>query len=641
MRFPLSGESDYMNLDKKILSDITVYMKYAKFLPEHQRRETWSEIVERNKQMHIEKYQEHYSNNEQFKTNLDVAYEMVANKKILPSMRSMQFGGKAIEVANNRVYNCAFLPIDSFESFSESMFLLLGGTGVGYSVQKHNVKQLPEKKANEGEKSFYAIDDSIEGWADSIANMIRDKMNGISPSFDYSFIRPKGALLKTSGGRAPGPEPLRICLTRIEALLDEVKDGSKLTPLECHDLMCHLADAVMAGGIRRAAMISLFDHDDEEMLLCKSGEWYEFNGQRARANNSVVLDRQIISEELFLDIWKKVEDSKSGEPGFYFTNDTTWGTNPCCEIALRPYQFCNLSEICVSEITNEADLHARAASASFLGTLQAGYTNFHYLRPIWRETTEQEALIGVSMTGIASGAVLQYDLGKVAETVKNINQETAKTIGINSAARTTCVKPAGTTSLTLGTSSGIHAWHNHHYVRRIRVKKDEPIYSYLLENHGTLVEDDCWDNDGAVISVPQKAPEGAIVRTEDVKSLLRRIKMFSQEWIKNGHVDGINGHNVSATVSIKDNEWEMVGNWMWENRFNYNGISVLPYSDHTYKQAPFEDCEEDLYNEMYRELTNIDLSKIIEEQDMTDLQGEVACAGGVCEVDFVLPKVEN
>ena len=618
-----------MELSNKILSDITVYMKYAKYMPELERRETWEELVTRNKNMHIKRYPK-------LKDEINKVYQLVYNKKILPSMRSMQFGGKPVEISPNRVYNCAYMPIDSVEAFSECMFLLLGGTGVGYSVQKHHVASLPPiNKPYTKRKKRFLIGDSIEGWADAIKVLMKSYLNGRSSriEFDFSDIRPKGAMLVTSGGKAPGPQPLKECLLKIEGILSQKEDGDNLSTIETHDIVCYIADAVLAGGIRRAALISLFSADDDEMISCKAGNWWELNPQRGRANNSAVLMRHKVTKEFFLDVWKRVELSGAGEPGIYFSNDKDWGTNPCCEIALRPFQFCNLCEVNASDIESQEDLNERVKGAAFIGTLQAGYTDFHYLREEWRETTEKDALIGVSMTGIGSGTVLGYDMTKSASLVKKENTRVAKLIGINPAARCTTVKPAGTTSLTLGTSSGIHAWHNDYYVRRVRVGKNEAIYTYLAINHPELVEDEVFrPHDTAVISVPQKAPEGSILRHESPFDLLERIKKVAQEWIKPGHRTGQNTHNVSATVSLKEEDWELAGEWMWENREHYNGLSVLPYNGGTYQQAPFEDCDEETYWELMKSLSNIDLSKIVELTDNTDLSGELACAGGACEV---------
>ena len=615
-------------ISNEILSDITVFMKYSKYVPELQRRETWDELVTRNKEMHVKKFP-------QLKEEIEHVYSFVLNKKILPSMRSMQFAGKPIEISPNRVYNCAYMPIDDWRAFGEAMFLLLGGTGVGYSVQKHHVDKLPEiRKPNTKRTKRFLIADSIEGWADAVKALVKSYFTGSSKiEFDFSDIRAKGARLVTSGGKAPGPQPLKECLVKVQGILDTKQDGEKLSPIEVHDIVCHIADAVLAGGIRRAALISLFSADDDEMIACKSGAWWENNPQRGRANNSAALLRHKMTKEFFLDLWKRVELSGAGEPGIYLTNDKDWGTNPCCEIALRPFQFCNLCEVNVSDVESQEDLNERVKAAAFIGTLQASYTNFHYLRDIWKRTTEKDALIGVSMTGIGSGVVLGLDMTEAANEVAKENARVAEVIGINASARCTTVKPAGTTSLTLGTSSGIHAWHNDYYVRRVRVGKNEAIYSYLAIYHPELIEDEYFrPHDTAVISIPQKAPAGAILRNESPIDLLERIKRVHKDWIKPGHRTGQNSHNVSATVSIKPEEWAEVGEWMWANRKHYNGLSVLNYDGGSYIQAPFEDCTEEKYTEMMAHLSNIDLSRVVEIDDNTDLKGEVACGGGACEI---------
>ena len=617
-----------MDLPNKILSDITVYMKYARYLPKKKRRETWKELVTRNKKMHIKKFPF-------LKEEIEKAYIYVYAKKVLPSMRSLQFGGKSIEVAPNRIYNCAYMPIDHLASFSECMFLLLGGTGVGFSVQKHHVEKLPEiQKPNTKRTRRFLVADSIEGWADAVKALINSYFKGGSKlRFDFSDIRPKGARLVTSGGKAPGPQPLKECLLKIQGVFDEKENGDKLEPIEVHDIICYIADAVLAGGIRRAALISLFSADDEEMLAAKAGNWWETNSQRGRANNSIVLMRHLITEDFFMDLWERVKESGSGEPGFYFSNDKDWGTNPCCEIALRPYQFCNLVEINASDLDSQEEYEARAKAATFIATLQASYTDFHYLRDVWQRTTEKDALIGVSMTGIASGKVLELDMKAASLVVKRENRRVATQIGIKSAARTTCVKPAGTTSLTLGTSSGVHAWHNNHYIRRMRVGKNETIYTHLAIHHPELIEDEYFrPHDTAVIAVPQNSPPGATTRTESALQLLKRIKKVTEEWVKPGHQRGQNTHNVSATISIKQSEWVDVGEWMWENRLCYNGLSVLPYNEHIYKQPPFEDCSPEKFQVLLNTLKDVDLTKIIEYDDDTNLTGELACAGGVCEI---------
>jgi ribonucleoside-diphosphate reductase alpha chain len=647
-----------MDLGLEALSSITVFSKYAKYLPEKQTRETWEEIVERYQNMMVKKYPK-------LENEIKESISLIKNKKVLPSMRALQFAGPAAEVNNARIYNCCYLPVDSIHSFSETMFLLLGGTGVGYSVQKHHVEQLPAI-TTPGKRRNYLIEDSIMGWADAIKMLMKAYLKGSSmPVFDYRAIRHKGARLVTAGGKAPGPEPLKICITHVQAVLDRKKPGEKLSPLECHDILCHIANSVLAGGIRRSAMIALFSHDDEEMLTCKFGNWWELNEQRGRANNSAVLERNVITEKQFFDLWKKVEASGSGEPGLYWTENKDWGTNPCCEIALRPYQFCNLCEVNVSDVVSQEDLNDRVCGAAFFGTLQAGFTNFHYLRPIWQRTTQKDALLGIGMTGIASGEILKYNLKQAAHLAKLTNQLISEKLGTNEAARVTCIKPSGTTSCVLGTSSGIHAWHAPYYLRTVRFGKDEAIAQYLSIYHPELCEEDVLrPHDTLCVRIPVKAPEGSIFRTETAIDTLERVKKFSDEWIKPGHINGDNTHNVSATISIDSNkyyfadfgngyqffkegpltnsekidcaevtEWEAVGNWMWENRDVYNGLSVLPYWGGSYVQAPFEDITKEEYEKRIATLKHIDLTKVVEIDDNVEFGQVTACAGGACTIE--------
>ena len=650
-----------MDLGLDALSKITVFSKYAKYLPEQKRRETWEEIVNRYQNMMIKKYPT-------LEDAIMSSGAMIKEKKVLPSMRALQFAGPAAEVNNSRIYNCCFLPIDSLHSFSETMFLLLGGTGVGYSVQKHHVEQLPAI-TKPGKGRNYLIEDSIMGWADAVKVLMKAYLEGgFMPKFDFRSIRQKGARLITAGGKAPGPEPLKICLSHVQAILDRKQEGDKLTPLECHDILCHIANSVLAGGIRRSAMIALFSHDDEEMVTCKYGTWYELNEQRGRANNSAVLERGVVGEEEFNALWKRIEASGSGEPGIYWTNNKDWGTNPCCEIALRPYQFCNLCEVNVSDVTSQDDLNERVAVAAFFGTLQAGFFNFHYLRPIWAKTTQKDALLGIGMTGIGSGEILKYNLDIAAHVAKVMNSMISNVIGTNEAARITCIKPSGTTSLVLGTASGIHAWHAPYYLRTMRFNKNEDMAAYLMVNHPELCEDDVLrPTDTVCVRIPVKAPEGSIFRTETAIDTLERVKKFSLEWIKPGHINGDNTHNVSATISIDSNkyylsdfgpdngyqffkegplttsekidcaettEWEAVGAWMWNNREVYNGLSVLPYFGGSYSQAPFEDITEEEYNKRVNSLTSIDLTKVTELDDSVDFGAIQACGGGACEINI-------
>jgi len=610
-----------MDLGLDALSKLTVFSKYAKYVPELKRRETWDEIIDRYVQMMLKKYPK-------LEDQIVQTSKFIKEKKVLPSMRALQFAGPAAEVNNSRIYNCCYLPIDSIHSFSETMFLLLGGTGVGYSVQKHHIAQLPAI-TKPGKVRNYLIEDSIMGWADAIKVLMKAYLEGgFIPKFDFRAIRKKGARLVTAGGKAPGPEPLKICLAHVQAILDRKEEGESLSPLECHDILCHIANSVLAGGIRRSAMIALFSHDDEEMVTCKYGNWWEINEQRGRANNSAVLERGAIGEEEFYSLWDRIEASGSGEPGIYWSNNKDWGTNPCCEIALRPYQFCNLCEVNVSDVSCQEDLNNRVTAAAFFGTLQAGFTDFHYLRPIWSKTTQKDALLGIGMTGIGSGEILKYSLEAAAHVAKLTNSIISEQIGINEAARVTCIKPSGTTSLVLGTASGIHAWHNDYYLRTMRFGKNEDIAAYLMVNHPELVEDDVLrPHDTVCVRIPVKAPEGSIFRTETAIDTLERVKKFSLEWIKAGHNTGDNTHNAK-----KVDEWEVVGEWMWENRDVYNGLSVLPFFGGTYKQAPFEDITKEEYETRLAALHTLDLTKVTELDDTVEFGQTAACAGGACEV---------
>jgi len=615
-----------MDKSQAILSEITVFNKYAKYVPELQRRETFEEIVDRNMAMHIRKYP---IMNEEIKD----AYKFVYNKQVLPSMRSLQFGGVPIELSNNRIFNCAFSNASHPAIFSETMFNLLGGSGVGYSVQRHHVEQLPAICGTSEKTRRFLVGDSIEGWADSVKVLIKAYTLGKSkPVFDYRDVRPKGSRLITSGGKAPGPAPLKFCLVKLESVLQNAT-GRSLTPIEVHDMICYIADAVLAGGIRRAALISLFSKDDLDMLSAKAGKWYVLNPQRGRANNSAVLKRGEVTKEQWDTLWKKVEASGSGEPGVFWTNDYDMGTNPCAEIALHSNQYCNLVEINGNAVTNQDELNAVVRAATLIGTLQAGYTDFHYLRNAWKEQTEKEALLGVSITGIANTVLLGLDLKEASAISIGENVRVANIIGINSSARITTVKPAGTTSLVLGSSSGIHAWHNDYYIRRMRVGKNEPLYQYMMDTVPSMVED-CYFNPHleAVMTFPQKAPEGAILRTEHFMHTLERVKRFNKEWVGGGHVYGNNQHNVSCTISLKDNEWGECGQWMWDNQNDYTGISVLPYNGGTYVQAPFTDCTKEEFDNMYKLLQEINLTNVKETDDNTVAKEAIACAGGSCEV---------
>lgn len=641
-----------MDKASELASEITIFSKYAKYIPELKRRETWAEIVDRYFKMMEKKYAAHM-HDETFVTKMNEASWAVLSKKVLPSMRALQFAGVAADRNNSRIYNCGYAAIKYTRAFADLMFLLLGGTGVGFSVRTRDISQLPVIKSPKKERKFL-IGDSIEGWADAVNALMKAYFEGKAlPRFDFSDIRPKGHRLVTSGGKAPGPGPLRVCLSKIQALLEGKHTGSSLSSVDVADICCYIADAVRAGGIRRAALIALFDIDDSAMLAYKKGDWYVSHPERARVNVSAVGYRKDIywpkygvwepeasvgilfpevAKQSLLKLWDTCEASGSGEPGVTLSNSPEYGTNPCAEIALKHKQFCNLTEINFTTVESQEDLEHRAKIAAFLGTLQAGFTDFHYLDDGWRVNCEEEALLGVSMTGIADNDYKKFDFTSAGRKAKETNEKIANLIGINPAARITCLKPAGTTSLVFGSASGVHARHSECYIRRFRFKKNEEIAKYLSSKVPDLVVQDLSDPDGVILELPQKAPEGSILRSESAIDLLERVKYFYDNWVLPGHVKGANTHNVSCTVSVGPDEWEAVKKWMIENKDHYTGIALLPRSDHTYQQAPFEDCTKEYYEWMMTKVHDIDLSEIVENDDETELTEQVACSGGSCEL---------
>lgn len=615
---------------RSVLSDVTVKNKYAAYLEEHFRREDFVEVTARSQNMHKDKFPS------SMHQEIEEAFSYVGQKKILQSMRSAQFAGKAISAKNNRIFNCAYSAIDCVTSISEVFYNLLCGSGVGFSVQSHHIQNLPPVIKPKTESREFWIQDTIEGWCDAVQHLMRTYTgllgkNPVRPVFRYDLIRPEGSPLKTSGGKAPGPEPLRVALGHIERILSRAV-GRKLRSIEVYDILCHMADAVHSGGIRRAAMICFFDRWDRDMLLCKSGNWWENNLQRSRSNNSAVFVRGEVTRRDFFDFWEIVKDNRTGEPAIYWTWDRDVLANPCVEISLHSNQFCNLSTVNGATCRTEAEFIQRVVMAARIGTYQASYTDFSYLRPVWREVTEREALLGVSITGIGAGTLKKFDLHKAAAAAVAENRRVAKQIGINPASRVTCVKPEGTGSLVLGTPPGIHSWHAPYYWRTLRFGKNEAIYQYLADVVPELVEDEIGKEDkSAVFRVGVEAnPNGLFRQHERAIDLLERVKRFNVGWIRPGHIMGRNTHNISCTVNIRDDEWEAVGDWMWENREYYNGIATLPYDGGNYKQAPFSDCTKEEYQEHLPLLSKINLYDIVETEDNTNLQGEIACAGGAC-----------
>lgn len=936
-----------MNTSNKLLSDIAAFRTYAKYLPNFGRRESLEETINRDLMMQLERFP---------KLSRDImkAFQKVHELKIMPSMRGLQFAGDAILKNNVRQYNCSYTPIDHVKTFSEILFLLLSGVGVGYSVQKTHISKLP-RIGIPREEGRFIIHDSIVGWAQAVDALMDGYFNNsIRPIFDFTAIRPKGSYLVTTGAKAPGPEPLKYMLQVVEGKL-KAATGRKLKPIEVHDIVCLISDCVLAGGIRRAALISLFDRDDSEMLKAKSGDWWVKHPYRARANNSAILPRNEVTKEEFLEIFKACQDSGAGEPGFSWTSNPEWGFNPCVtgdteiltkagycridslvdqkveiwngfewsevtpkitgtnqkiltitfsdgrilnctpyhkfhiakdykggteiveardlesgmklikhefpvveggveyehaytqgfisaegmdnykfcwiygpkksalsrltggqltswnetydrgyytikhtplpksfvpfnwsvkskldwlsglidgdgvelkegglqltsvdrrflsnvqqllstlgvqskvtlmaksgmrslpdgngnnrefycqdtyrilvgavqmqtlkklglnctrmkfdktpnrdasqfvtvvdvtengeaekvycfnepkrhlgifggvitgqchEISLQPNQFCNLTTINQTGILNEKDFLDRVYSATLLGTLQASYTDFPFLRDKWRIVTENEALIGCSFTGIAdSGGIVTPDLlQKGAALCKEVNEKYAKKIGINPASRLTAIKPEGTSSTVLGSSSGIHARHSQYYLRRIRINKNDALASYLMSVVPELVEDDVTSSNGIVVTIPQESPKNAILReNETALDLFDRALMYNKNWVAPGHRSGDNMNNVSCTISVRDHEWKDLAEVMWDNRHMYSGISLLPFDGGSYKQAPFESCTQEKYEELSKLVKEIDLKQVKEDDDNTNRMEQIACAGGVCEISL-------
>ena len=599
-----------MSFSSFLLSEITIYNKYAKFSSSSNTRqkESWEQIVTRTKNMHLLKFQQYPD----IVSDIHRAFEFVYSKSVMPSMRSLQFAGLAIDVNPSRLYNCAYIPLCDTKAFSETMFLLLSGCGVGFSVQHHHVQQLPcVKKANTEKTKRFLIQDSIEGWSDAVKALMKSHFFGTAQIlFDYRAIRPKGSMLHTAGGLAPGHEGLQNALVRINHIFERKVPETALTSLEVHDMICHIASAVLSGGIRRSALISLFTPEDHDMFTCKTGNFYESNPQRCYCNNSAVFLRTEMSKEYFLSCWERIMAIGTGEPGIYLTNDRDIGVNPCCELSLTPYQFCNLTEIDAAHIHTDDMFYDRCIAAAFISTLQASYTDFHYLRSNWKKNTERDALIGVSLTGLASCNVTPDMLTKGALLIKKENERVAKQIGIRKAARCTTLKPSGTTSIVMNTSSGICAWYDHYFIRRIRLNIDSPVHTDLVSVAPFLFERDViCVHDTVILSLPlQSSDDHAIIRSEETALMfLKRLKTTFDCWIKPGYTKGTNMNNISATCTVKRSEQRDVIEWLYENRDSYNGITVFPYDESSipYQQLPFESLTADQFKERYDQLVHV------------------------------------
>jgi ribonucleoside-diphosphate reductase alpha chain len=654
--------------DPLAISDYIHPGKYSRYLPELQRREVYEETVSRVEGMHINKFPEAAK-------DIVEAFDMVRAKKILPSMRSMQFAGEAIETVNARQYNCSFMHIDKLRAFGDALYLLLCGCGVGYSIQYDHVDKLPSlKHINPKVIRHYTIVDTIEGWANALTALMTSYTKGYYIEFNYSKVRPEGSPLKTSGGKAPGHTGLKTSLEAIRARLDHAQ-GRQLRPIECYDIMCLAADAVLSGGIRRSATIALFSLEDGEMMSAKTGNWFDAHPWRANSNNSAVLLRSDIKKRQFNRIFKYIKEF--GEPGFVFTDNLDFGFNPCVEINLNPVltidssvlaaieakrnkgtfipkvkvgdiltgvAFCNLTEMNAAAFETPEDMYQAAMGAARLGTLQAAYTSFPYLGWVSELIAEREALLGVSMTGMmdSPGIALNPEYQqKAAAIVLAENARMAALLGVRPASRATCVKPSGTTSLELGcVGSGIHAHPGRRYIRRVTANELEPVFQYFRSINPHMCQKK--PNGDWVIEFPVEAPEGAAI-LDDFSAIefLETVRSTQNNWVKPGTADPSRSpgacHNVSNTVVVRPGEWDNVSDYVWNHKDDFSGISFLPHTgDKDYAFAPREviatEADEEKWNQLLKYYTRVDYHKMVEEDDGTNLTGELACSGGKCEI---------
>jgi len=622
--------------------------RYARWLEDENRRETWGETVDRYFKFMVNQLETKHS----YKPDAKVVAELrdaVFNRNVMPSMRSVMTAGSALERENVSGYNCAFLPVDNSRSFDEAMYILMCGTGVGFSVEYKYINKLPAlPETLEKSSTTVIVGDSKEGWAKAYRELLGLLWAGQIPQIDISKVRPSGARLKTMGGRSSGPQPL-VNLFDFTIQVFKGALGRQLKPIECHDIMCKIGEVVVVGGVRRSAMISLSNINDIEMAAAKSGNWWESNSQRALSNNSVAYSRKPEMAQ-FIAEWKSLYDSKSGERGIYNvaaaqaqaakygrrSADIHYGTNPCSEIILRPYQFCNLSEVVLREKDTVEDVANKVRLASILGTWQSTLTDFKYIRKIWKDNTEEERLLGVSLTGqfghkFFSGQEGLTKLGDVLDKLREFavatNVEEAEKIGIPASAAVTCVKPSGTVSQLVGVSSGMHAWHSDYYIRTVRGDKKDPITQFLKDT-GIPTEDDVMKpNDTYVFSFPVKAPKYAITR--DKLTAIQQLEVwltYQRHWCE---------HKPSITVSVKEDEWMEVGAWVYKHFDEVSGISFLPYSEHTYVQAPYQEVTKEQYEEMLDKMPkSIDWTalSLYELEDTTTGTQALACVSGECEI---------
>lgn len=678
------------------LQDFIAISRYARYSPEKRRRETWAEAVARVRDMHLGHFSDRSLTDAKLAAleagdvtpaelgaiehlggrlhdAIQAAFAAVEHREVLPSMRSLQFGGDAILTKHARIYNCCFTYIDRLEAFRESLYLLLCGCGVGFSVQTHHIAKLPvlAPRRMDLPSITYFIPDSIEGWADALHVLMENAVRGRNVQFDYSLIRPEGAPLRTSGGKAPGSAPLFHSLARIDRIL-RAAAGRRLRSIEAYDILMWAAKAVLSGGVRRSATICLFSVDDAEMAAAKTGNWFADHPQRTASNNSAVIVRRTATREQFNTLFEA--QKQFGEPGFYFVEDTEYGANPCVEIGLQPrlvvdlpaiarlrqlgytgelrkgdvltgVQFCNLTTISAAAAETSAEFFRLCAHAALIGTLQSGYTEFGYLSPVSRVITERESLLGVSLCGILDRPDVLLDAAVLragATVVKTVNAVVAHALGIHPAARTTCVKPEGTASLLLGTSSGLHPHHAPRYFRRVQANVHDPVYLHFRRANPHMVEPSVYDPNGRteVISFPVEGPDFGIYR-EDLSAVkhLEYIRLVQEHWVQAGRrherfAPGLH-HNVSCTISVRPDEWPAVADFIWEHRHGFTGIALLQdCGDKVYAQAPREAVATPSDIEKWNTLTYqpVDYTALEESEDITELKQTVACAGGACEI---------
>ena len=623
--------------------------RYSRWLPDEGRRETWSETIER----YFNFFQEHlkemcdYDLDNKTRDELETA---ILEQKVMPSMRCLMTAGEALKRENIAGYNCSYVAVDRVAAFDEILYVLMNGTGVGFSVERQFTQKLPVV----AEEFFHSdtmitVADSKLGWAKAFKELLGMLYIGQIPRWDLSKIRPAGAPLKTFGGRASGPEPLErlfeFCVTTFQNA-----SGRKLSSIECHDIVCKIAEIVVVGGVRRSALISLSNLSDDRMRHAKSGQWWNDNGQRALANNSACYTEKP-DMGIFMDEWKSLYESKSGERGIFNRASANkmaektgrrqiegheFGTNPCSEIILRDREFCNLSECVVRPTDTRETLLEKVKLATIIGTFQSTLTNFKYVSSAWRKNCEEERLLGVSLTGIMDnkltngkqgGAALRGLLNDLKEVAVETNKVWAEKLGINQSVSITCVKPSGTVSQLVDAASGIHARHNPYYIRTVRGDKKDPLTKMMVDA-GFPVEDDVMNpSHTAVFSFPMKVDKGAVFRTD--MTAIEQLKLwleYQKHWCE---------HKPSVTISVKEHEWLEVGAWVYEHFDYMSGVSFLPFSEHTYKQAPYQDCDKEKYEEILQSMpTNVDWSKLgeYETKDMTTSSQELACVAGGCEI---------